>query len=92
LQGLIPDDGIYSLLNDNSGILWVGTSSHGVLKYDRNLSYFMPFKYSPDNTPSAKNIIRGIAEDKKETFFWLQMPAWIILIARAMQYKPINTI
>ncbi|HQT21535.1 MAG: hypothetical protein B7X86_01250 [Sphingobacteriales bacterium 17-39-43] len=69
IQSLIPDDGIYSLLNDASGILWVGTSSHGVLKYDRNLSYFMPLKYSPDNTPTAKNIIRGIAEDKKGNLF-----------------------
>ncbi|MDO8992516.1 MAG: two-component regulator propeller domain-containing protein, partial [Daejeonella sp.] len=69
IQSLIPDDGIYSLLNDNSGILWVGTSSHGILKYDRNLSYFMPFKYSPDNTPTAKNIVRGIAEDKKGNLF-----------------------
>ncbi|MFA6945079.1 MAG: ATP-binding protein, partial [Pedobacter sp.] len=62
-ESLFPNDGIYSLIKSKSGILWVGTSSHGVLKYDRNLSYFAPYKYSQNNTPSAKNIIRGISED-----------------------------
>ena len=68
-ESSIPNDGIYSLLFDNSGILWVGTASHGVLKYDRNITFFEPYKFSPNNTPSAKNIIRGIAEDKKGNLF-----------------------
>jgi signal transduction histidine kinase/ligand-binding sensor domain-containing protein/ActR/RegA family two-component response regulator len=68
-NNILPDDGIYSLYYDNTGILWVGTSSHGVLKYDKNLSYFIPYKYSLNNTPSAKNIVRGISEDKAGNLF-----------------------
>jgi len=68
-NNLIPNDGIYSLLFDDTGILWVGTASHGVLKFDRNISYFNPYKYSLNNVPSAKNIIRGIAEDKNGNLF-----------------------
>jgi len=68
-EDLLPDDGIYSLLFDNSGILWVGTASHGVLKYDKNISYFKPYKYSLNKVQSARNIIRGIAEDNKGNLF-----------------------
>ncbi|SDM29458.1 Signal transduction histidine kinase [Daejeonella rubra] len=68
-ENLTPNDGIYSLLEDNSGILWIGTSSEGVIKYDRNLTYFPAFKYSVTNTPSAKNIVRGISEDIKGNIY-----------------------
>ncbi len=68
-ESLIPNDGVYSLLHDNSGILWVGTASQGIFKYDSNISYFEPYKFSTFSTPSAKNIIRGIAEDKKGNLF-----------------------
>lgn len=68
-ESMITNDGIYSLLHDNTGILWVGTASQGVLKYDRNIAYFEPYKFSASYTPSAKNIIRGIAEDKKGNLF-----------------------
>lgn len=59
----MPNDGIYSLLED-AGILWIGTTSQGILKHDNNLSLFPAFKTSLTRTPSAKNIVRGIAEDK----------------------------
>lgn len=60
---LMPNDGIYSMLED-AGILWIGTTSQGILKYDKNLSLFPSFKTSLTQIPSAKNIVRGIAEDK----------------------------
>jgi signal transduction histidine kinase/CheY-like chemotaxis protein/ligand-binding sensor domain-containing protein len=59
----MPNDGIYSMLED-AGILWIGTTSQGILKYDKNLSLFPSFKTSLTQIPSAKNIVRGIAEDK----------------------------
>ncbi len=59
----MPNDGIYSMLED-SGILWIGTTSQGILKHDNNLSLFPAFKTSLTRIPSAKNIVRGIAEDK----------------------------
>ncbi|MDP9047946.1 MAG: ATP-binding protein, partial [Bacteroidota bacterium] len=68
-DSLMPNDGVYALLEDNAGILWIGTSSEGVSKYDRNLSIFPSYKASLTNTPSAKNIVRGVAEDKKKNIY-----------------------
>lgn len=68
-ENLIPKGGIYSLFNDDSGILWIGTSSQGILKYDRNLSYFTPYKYSSDLTYTGKNIIRDLSEDNKGNLY-----------------------
>ena len=68
-ENLTPNDGIFSLLEDHSGILWIGTSSEGVIKYDRNLTYFPSYNYSVSNTPTAKNIVRGISEDKKGNIY-----------------------
>jgi signal transduction histidine kinase/CheY-like chemotaxis protein/ligand-binding sensor domain-containing protein len=62
-DNLMPNDGIYAMLED-AGILWIGTTSQGIVKYDKNLSLFPAFKTSLTKIPSAKNIIRGIAEDK----------------------------
>ena len=59
----MPNDGIYSLYQDSAHCLWIGTTSQGILKFDRNLTIFESYKASLTNTPSAKNIIRGIAED-----------------------------
>jgi len=63
-ESRLPNDGIYSLLEDKSGILWIGTSSEGVSKFDKNVAIFPAYKASLTNTPGAKNIVRGIAEDK----------------------------
>lgn len=63
-ENLMPDDGIYSLLEDRDGILWIGTSSEGVTKYDTNLTIFPSFQAAVNHNPSAKNIVRALAEDK----------------------------
>ena len=68
-DSIMPNDGIYSLLDDKSGILWIGTSSQGILKFDRNLPFFLPKKASVTSVPSAKNIIRSIAEDKQGNLY-----------------------
>ena len=65
----MPNDGVYALCEDNAGILWIGTSSEGLLKYDKNLSIFPVYQASLTNTPSAKNIVRGITEDKKGNLY-----------------------
>lgn len=67
-DNLMPNDGIYSMLED-AGILWIGTSSQGILKYDKKLSLFPAFHTSLTRIPSAKNIIRGIAEDKANNLY-----------------------
>ncbi|WP_171037818.1 hybrid sensor histidine kinase/response regulator [Dyadobacter luticola] len=63
-ESRMPNDGIYSLFEDKSGVLWIGTSSQGILKYDPNLTTFESYKSSLANIPSAKNIVRALAEDK----------------------------
>lgn len=68
-EDLTPNDGIYTLEEDKNGILWIGTSSQGVIKYDRNLTYFPAYNYSPTRTPTAKNIIRGISEDRRGNLY-----------------------
>lgn len=68
-ENLMPDDGIYSILEDKAGILWIGTSSEGVTKYDTNLTIFPSFQASIGNNPSAKNIIRDIAMDKYQGLY-----------------------
>jgi signal transduction histidine kinase/ligand-binding sensor domain-containing protein/DNA-binding response OmpR family regulator len=68
-DGLMPNDGIYSLMEDKEGILWIGTSSEGIAKYDSNLSIFPSYGASLTYHPSAKNIIRGITEDDKGNLY-----------------------
>lgn len=68
-ESYMPNDGMYALLADKAGILWIGTSSEGILKYDKNLPIFPCYKASLTNAPSAKNIIRGLAEDHKGNLY-----------------------
>jgi signal transduction histidine kinase/ligand-binding sensor domain-containing protein/CheY-like chemotaxis protein len=68
-ENTMPNAGIYSLLEDDSGILWIGTTSDGILKFDRNLSIFPAYDASLTTTPTAKNIIRDIAEDIKGNLY-----------------------
>jgi signal transduction histidine kinase/ligand-binding sensor domain-containing protein/DNA-binding response OmpR family regulator len=68
-RSLMPNDGIYALFNDKADVLWIGTSSQGVLKKDKNLSIFPSLKASLTNMPTAKNIIRSLAEDKQGNLY-----------------------
>ncbi|MBP8067158.1 MAG: hypothetical protein KAY27_01220, partial [Pedobacter sp.] len=68
-EDFMPNDGIYSMLSDNKGTLWIGTTSQGVLKYDPNLPFFPAYKSALTNIPSAKNIIREVAEDEKGNLY-----------------------
>ncbi|SDH18892.1 hybrid sensor histidine kinase/response regulator [Mucilaginibacter gossypii] len=64
-----PDDAENDIIEDKSGILWVASSSLGIYKYDSHLTYFPSYKYARSNTPSAANIIRGIAADNKQGLY-----------------------
>lgn len=66
---LMPNDGIYALFHDDSKILWIGSTSQGILKYDQNLPIFPAYKSSLFRIPSAKNIIRAVAEDKNGNLY-----------------------
>jgi signal transduction histidine kinase/ligand-binding sensor domain-containing protein/CheY-like chemotaxis protein len=65
----MPNDGIYSVLDDHHDNLWIGTASLGVLKYSKNYNVFQSFKAEEYNAPSAKNVIRGIAADNKNNLY-----------------------
>lgn len=68
-ENILPNDGIYVLLEDGAERLWVGTSSEGVLKYDKSLNVFPSYGASPIGRPSAKNIIRAVAEDSRNNLY-----------------------
>lgn len=65
----MPNDGIYALFQDKAETLWIGTTSQGILKLDKNLTVFPAYKASLTNIPSAKNIIRGLAEDNNGNLY-----------------------
>lgn len=65
----MPNDGIYSLFQDKAQTLWIGTTSQGILKLDKNLTVFPSYKASLTNIPSAKNIVRGLAEDNSGNLY-----------------------
>jgi ligand-binding sensor domain-containing protein len=61
-RGGLPDDDVWSLLLDRSGILWIGTAS-GVSRYDGNT--FSSFEIPEANiTGHAASLMWSIAEDR----------------------------
>jgi len=55
--GTLPNDVVYSLLEDDSGELWVGTNGGGVARMDRTSASFTAFvadANNPDALPSGK--------------------------------------
>ncbi|WAC15319.1 hybrid sensor histidine kinase/response regulator [Dyadobacter pollutisoli] len=68
-DGYMPNDGMYSLFIDKVGVLWIGTTSQGVLRWDPNLTTFPSFKSSNARSATAKNVIRGISEDKSRNLY-----------------------
>lgn len=68
-ESRMPNDGVYALLEDNARTLWIGTTSQGVLKYDKNLTTFPSYSASLINRPSAKNIVRSVAEDQSGNLY-----------------------
>jgi len=55
---------ITSILKDNKGIVWVGTYEGGVNKFDKNISLFDLYQYSPlDYLTLSKNVVTSFAEN-----------------------------
>jgi signal transduction histidine kinase/ligand-binding sensor domain-containing protein/CheY-like chemotaxis protein len=65
----MPNDGIYSVWADQQNTVWIGTSSEGVLKYNKNYNIFAAYLAEDFASPSAKNIVRGIAADKGSNLY-----------------------
>ncbi len=67
----IPNNTIYSLYKDKSGIIWIGTHGAGVLKWIINKPDLVYLKYDDKNLNSIpNNKIKAIYEDKYG-YIWL---------------------
>jgi len=62
----ISDNFIWTIYEDKSGTLWIGTNSHGLCKFDRQTEEFINYIYDPNNSNSlSNNNVRAILEDSK---------------------------
>lgn len=58
---------VYSIYRDNQQILWVGTYSGGINKYDKNQSFVSHYKiYDPKNQKTNTNLVTSFAEGFKD--------------------------
>ncbi|MFZ0456291.1 MAG: two-component regulator propeller domain-containing protein [Ignavibacteriaceae bacterium] len=62
----IPDNFIWTIYEDRSGTLWVGTNNKGLCRFDRSTEQFITYNNIPGNpaTPVHNNV-RAIYEDKE---------------------------
>jgi ligand-binding sensor domain-containing protein len=72
----LPDDACTALLVDSAGILWIGTTNHGLLqfKHGRFLTY-------PGSVELAKHTAGGISEAR--TAFWVGTQSGVYQINKA---------
>ena len=59
----IQDNSVWSLFKDNAGIIWVGTFSKGLFKYDKNEYRFEHYEYSSFSNSVAYNNISDFIEN-----------------------------
>lgn len=60
----ISFDHIYSLYEDESQVIWVGTNGGGLNKFDHELDRFISFKHKPNDSSSiSNNAVRTIFKD-----------------------------
>ncbi len=62
----IPDNFIWTLYEDKNGIMWIGSNSGGLSKFNIQTETFTNYKYRPNNPNGiSNNNVRAILEDKK---------------------------
>lgn|GEM_PF-144036 len=70
----LPDDSIYSLLinpSDPSGIIWIGTASSGLVRYDPNRNEFKTYRPDPRQPHSLPDgTVNCLVQDSDGTL-WL---------------------
>jgi len=59
--GALPDNFIQALLTDARGVLWIGTTSGGLARYDREHGRFVVYPVGPTGLSHVS--VRAIAED-----------------------------
>jgi diguanylate cyclase (GGDEF)-like protein len=60
-SGYLPDNFIQTLLTDARGVLWVGTTSGGLARYDREHERFIVYPVGPKGLSHVS--VRAIADD-----------------------------
>jgi ligand-binding sensor domain-containing protein/signal transduction histidine kinase len=74
LPGL-PLTGVIQMLEDRGGILWLGTLSDGLLRFDRENARFIRYRNDPSNPDSLpENRITTLVEDR-EGNIWVGLGA-----------------
>ena len=62
---------VFSILEDNSGLFWIGTLGGGLFKFDRDQENFIQYLSDPENRNSlSDNNIRVIYEDRSG-YLWI---------------------
>jgi signal transduction histidine kinase/ligand-binding sensor domain-containing protein/DNA-binding response OmpR family regulator len=64
------DNMVFSLYEDRSGIIWIGTLDRGLWKADKNKSYFHLLKHDTENSNSVSNSIVNDIFSDSEGFIW----------------------
>ena len=59
--GALPDNFIQTLLTDSRGVLWIGTTSGGLARYDREHDQFVSYPAGKDGLSHVS--VRAIADD-----------------------------
>ncbi|MCF8242000.1 MAG: hypothetical protein K9J16_11485 [Melioribacteraceae bacterium] len=66
----ISDNFIWTLFEDSNNDLWIGTSSGGLNKFDREKEIFIRYQFDPENPASlSHNDVRAIYEDSKNNLW-----------------------
>ena len=61
---------VYSIYEDRSGTLWIGTEGGGLNKFDREKEQFSHYRHDPNNPESLSNdIVWSINEDRSGTLW-----------------------
>ncbi len=61
----LANNDVYSIYEDRSGVLWIGTKGGGISKYDREKKKFTIVRNKPNANSINNNAVRVITEDNK---------------------------
>jgi len=66
----LSTDHVFSIYEDRSGTLWIGTWGGGLNKFDREIEQFTHYRHDSNNPNSLSNdLVRSIYEDRSGTLW-----------------------
>ncbi|MFO8043199.1 MAG: two-component regulator propeller domain-containing protein [Alkalispirochaeta sp.] len=64
----LPEDVIFEIYEDRSGLIWLGTNTYGVVVFDREAGTFETLSNQPgDQSSLSDNLVRVVREDRRGT-------------------------